>query len=205
MWGASRFFTICVLVTGLVAGPGAMPALAGDYLVLQTVPTAKSTVTKPINVVRVSLNDPTYPELSDIVVTGPDGRPCQEGPVRVWLDINFERTVRITVPGVYRVSWTAGRVKDDLTYGEFQFTVAESAVAGLAPSSAAPISGGASGAAVARPAVTDQPSRGLDPQGSGVWLILGLLCLLPVGLLVLLVLRGTRREMDRPSALDDIP
>ncbi|MBW6438865.1 copper resistance protein CopC [Actinoplanes hulinensis] len=172
---------ICALVTGLVAGPGGAPALAGDYLVLQTVPETRSTVTEPIKVVRVSVNDPTYPEFSDIVVTGPDGRPCQEGPVRVWLDINFERTVRITVPGVHRVSWTAGRVKDDLSYGEFQFTVAGSAV--VAPS----VSTGS--APVAQTAGIGDPIQGRSTQR---WLLLGLLIFLPLVVLTLPLRRRGR-------------
>lgn len=167
----------------LIAGPAAAPAFA-DIAVLQTKPTAGSTLTAPITDVRLSFTEAVDQNYSSVKVIGPDGADYADGDLDVVLNSNVVQPVRRLPPGTYKTSWSVGLANPDQAQGEFTFTVAESAVLATEDEQAT--------------AVHDNPN-----SGYGVWLLLGALGALVVALFVVMIVRQTKRETDLPPYRGD--
>jgi methionine-rich copper-binding protein CopC len=180
-----RAATVLLLLVGpgLLAAPVATPAWAGTTL-LQSWPQAGSTVTEgSVNEVRLSFTENVNADLSSATVRGSDGATYNDGPLQVALDINVVQQVRPLSVGEYLVNWVAATGAGDAARGEFRFTVASSTDA------AAP--------------VADPYESTYDPGGPGAWLCIGIGALIPLVLLVLLLGRRNRREMNLPPARPD--
>jgi hypothetical protein len=172
----------------LLVGPGATSARA-DATVIQTSPSAGSTVTETIDQVQVSFLETIRADVSSIEVVGPDGARYDEGPARVLLNINLVQPVRpLEADGTYRVAWTAGLFADDVTRGEYTFTMASEDVEQETVVDAAPTA-------------TD-PDQYV-PGGTNEWLIIGAIAVVPILLSSAFVVRGLRREQKLPAYRPD--
>lgn len=158
----------------LLAGPAATPAWAGTSL-LQTDPQADSTVTGPVDEIRLSFSGNVNADRSSAVVRGSDGTTYNDGPLQVVLDINAVQPVRPLSAGEYVVNWVAATGAGDTARGEFRFTVASPAD----PTAAA----------------ADPYMSTYDGGGLGAWLCIGVGALIPLTLLVFLLRRRSRPEM----------
>jgi len=181
-----RAATVLLLLVGpglLLAASVATPAWAGTTL-LQSWPQADSTVTEgSINEIRLSFTDNVNVDLSSAVVRGSDGTTYNDGHLQVALDINLVQQVHPLPVGEYLVNWVAAIGADDSARGEFRFTVSPSTDA------AAP--------------VADPYESTYDPGGPGAWFCIGIGALIPLALLVLLLRRRNRREINLPASRPD--
>jgi copper resistance protein C len=160
----------------LLAGPVAAPAWA-DTELLQSYPEAESTVPQPVDQIRLSFADNLQASGNSVVVRGSDGTAYDDGPLRVVFDINVEQNVRPLPPGDYRVSWAVATGSDEVTRGEYSFTV------------------------IAAPTTTTQvvaSASTWDGGGPVVLTIMGLAILVALVLRVLLIRKRYKRETRLP-------
>lgn len=178
----ARLATVLALLIGgvmIFAGPGATAASADDEL-LQAYPADGSTVTEPVNEIRLSFADPIGSG-SSVVVIGPDGAEYADGAPQVMGDINLVQPVRPLAPGRYQVRWTFATGRDRATQGGYSFTMGTVQAAAVAPAT----------------------TPAYQPGGSGEWTVIGLVALVALALFLVAVRRRYRREVDLPPYRPD--
>ncbi len=170
-WVARLAAAVAIVAVGLLVRPG--PAWAHAALT-GTAPADGAVVHERLTSVVLTFTEAVDGRFTTVVVTGPDGRSCSDGPVRV-SGYDVVQPVRPSGQGRYRVAWRA--VSDDghPVQGQFGFTIASASGSGPgSPTPSVPVAGASQGGsavpAAAAPGTTGGP-RLLPWLGAGAALL----------------------------------
>jgi len=115
-----RLLGTLAAATCLVVALPSSPAWAHTRLT-GTDPKADATVTEPTVAVTLSFNEPVRPQLSTVVVTGPDGVVYSDGDARS-ADRDLIQAIRPLPVGTVTVAWRTVSADGHPVQGQFSFT-----------------------------------------------------------------------------------
>lgn len=171
---STRPVTLRGVVTLLLLAAAALVGLAGpaaahDELVGST-PKAGATVTAPPAQVTLQFAEPPgSPELTAVVVVGPDGSRVEDGKPTVAGSTVTQPLRPLSEPGRYEIEFRIVADDGHPVTGKVPFTLAEPATSAAMPATTAPPSAGPSPAPSSSATAATSPSDSTPASGSSSW------------------------------------